>query len=170
MQPFEQLINAFRRMGQDEEADEIAIYKNQKLNEQKSFFKKFGNYFLYYTVKYGYRPWRAIIYFIIPIILLGWILFGLAYNRGEMFLNKSDLYLISKKESLIKEHPHFNALIYSLDVFIPFVDLNQRIYWEPFPKSTFGKLCLYYYWFHIFAGWILSALVAISFIGLIRRE
>lgn len=40
-------------------------------------------------------------------------------------------------------HPLEHPLIYSIDVFIPFVDLHQEDYWEPNPKNKTDRIYRY---------------------------
>ena len=80
---------------------------------------------------------------------------------------------------------HLNALhplLYSLDVFLPFVDLHQEHYWWP-DEGTKGECTLagrtitirgsslrLYLWMQIIAGWLLSAIFVAGITGLIRNN
>ncbi|WP_210407761.1 hypothetical protein, partial [Hydrocoleum sp. CS-953] len=68
---------------------------------------------------------------------------------------------------------------YSLDTFIPIVDLHQQTYWLPNPKKgreiplilfkvKTGALLKWYLWVHIVFGWILTSLWVAGFSGLVR--
>ena len=71
-------------------------------------------------------------------------------------------------------------LLYSLDVFLPFVNLHQEHYWWPdaeakgestifgYRLNVRGSLVLYYLWLQIIAGWLLSAIFIAGMTGLIR--
>ncbi len=73
-------------------------------------------------------------------------------------------------------------LLYSLDVFLPFVNLHQQHYWWPdaeakgectiagYPIRVEGSLVLYYLWLQIIAGWLLSAIFIAGVTGLIRND
>ncbi len=79
-------------------------------------------------------------------------------------------------------YPHFNAFVYSLENFLPVVDLNQGMYWRPNPSHDtaghvhsegenhrhFGAFLHWYLWIHILAGWILTPLLAAGLSGLIH--
>jgi hypothetical protein len=83
-------------------------------------------------------------------------------------------------------YPRFNALVYSLDVFLPFVDLNQVCYWIPGEKPTKPRIsrnCLMhigpyslkasavlhaYLWFQTLAGWTLCTLLAAAVTGIVE--
>ena len=73
-------------------------------------------------------------------------------------------------------------LLYSLDVFLPFVNLHQEHYWWPDGRATGevtmlggrvpvrGSLLRSYLWLQIIAGWILSAIFVTGVTGLIRGD
>jgi hypothetical protein len=73
-------------------------------------------------------------------------------------------------------------LLYSLDVFLPFVNLHQEHYWWPDGRATGdfavlggrvpirGSILRCYLWLQIIAGWILSAIFLAGVTGLIRGD
>lgn len=75
-----------------------------------------------------------------------------------------------------------SAVRYSLDVFLPFVDLHQEHYWWPasevsgrcavlgLPLQINGALVLYYLWVQIIAGWILGAIFVAGVTGQIAND
>ena len=82
------------------------------------------------------------------------------------------------RSSLEPLHP----FLYSLDVFLPFVNLHQEHYWWPNPDSRgvatifgyevpwLGSFTRYFLWSQIVAGWVLSAILLAGVTGLIRRD
>jgi hypothetical protein len=74
------------------------------------------------------------------------------------------------------------SLLYSLDVFLPFVNLHQEHYWWPDGEATGestilglrlsvrGSLVLYYLWLQIISGRLLSAIFIAGVTGLIRND
>ncbi len=60
--------------------------------------------------------------------------------------------------------PAFHALVYSIDVFVPLIDLCQAKFY--LPKDGWVQV---YHWVHIGAGWVLSTLLAVGLTGLVRR-
>lgn len=73
-------------------------------------------------------------------------------------------------ECLFPEYPRFHALVYSVDVFIPFFALHQEPYWYPHPPKgePIQWLFVLWYWFEIAAGWVLTSLLVLSSTGLLR--
>src|SRR5215472_10187342 len=73
-------------------------------------------------------------------------------------------------------------LLYSLDVFLPFVNLHQEHYWWPNAAASGeltiagvrlqmrGSFVLYYIWAQIIAGWLLSAIFIAGVTGLLRND
>jgi len=82
--------------------------------------------------------------------------------------------------SVSEDYPAFNAVVYSIDVFLPIIDLHQQRYWLPnanrghevpllICKCKAGALLRWYFWAHIILGWVLSSLWIASVTGLVRR-
>ena len=76
------------------------------------------------------------------------------------------------------DYPKFCALVYSLDMFVPLVNLHQANYWLPnankgsemrILKIRTGGLLSLYMWVHIIVGWILTTLFVVGLTGLARR-
>jgi uncharacterized protein YjbI with pentapeptide repeats len=81
---------------------------------------------------------------------------------------------------LSRVYPDFNPLLYSLDVFVPVLDLGMDRYWRPNPNhlrpawgETLWMTGSALYWLTIlqrFLGAILIAIMVTSFTGLLTRE
>ncbi|MDY7008904.1 MAG: hypothetical protein SWX82_34605, partial [Cyanobacteriota bacterium] len=157
-----------------------------KLNK----LSKFWNYFLDITIAYGYKPTKALVWSSI-FISIGWNLFALGhYNCFNSISNNKCLFSPASEISPYTEetndnkiididYPEFNLWLYSLDTFIPIVDLHQQTYWLPnsqkgkeIPLILFkvktGALLQWYLWVHIIFGWILTSLWVAGFSGLVR--
>jgi hypothetical protein len=84
-------------------------------------------------------------------------------------------------------YPVFNPLIYSLENFLPVVELHQDKYWRPNPRhtvsaksrrggeprdpsSTPSRLLRWYLWLHILAGWTITPLLFAGLSGLVRPD
>ena len=81
---------------------------------------------------------------------------------------------------MVDEYQTFNAFIYSLDAFIPIVNLHQQNYWLPDTnkgrilkilgiQTRWGSLLRIYLWVHICLGWIITSLWVAGLTGLVRR-
>jgi hypothetical protein len=81
-----------------------------------------------------------------------------------------------------RRYERLYPLLYSLDVFLPFVNLHQEHYWWPDADASGrcrvlratvncrGSFVLYYLWAQIIAGWILSAIFVAGVTGLIKGD
>ena len=120
------------------------------------------------------------LYVSLLVITIGAVLFKIGYLTKFIVATGDDAYYEGTEE--IKDtHPKFNALIYSLETFVPIVKLKLEEYWIPdanrgfvllwfdrFPLLTVGGLFRCYLWFHILAGWVLTTLWVAGFTGLLK--
>jgi hypothetical protein len=158
VQPYEQLIRVFRQTGLQDDARQIAIARQQALHRKRKGFSRFGSWLLGATIDYGYRPQKVMLRYILPILALGILVFTWASSAGLM-LPATD-----------PPAPVFDPLAYSVDVFLPIVDLHQEDAWEPNTASASGLAVQYYLYFHILSGWLFTTLAVAAVTGLVRRE
>jgi sRNA-binding regulator protein Hfq len=169
--PYEQLAKVLEKIGHSEDAKRILIEKEKKITSLSGFglWKRFWRgVVLRFTIGYGHRPWRAL-WFIGFFILLGFIVFGGGYKAGIIVPVEKDA------------SPKFNAFVYSVEMFVPVVDLHMKKYWLPdankseilkFKKYSFhirGDIIRWYMWVHICAGWILTTLWVVGLTGLVKK-
>ena len=79
----------------------------------------------------------------------------------------------------------FCPWVYSLDTFLPIVDLHQEGRWLPnrgggdlvtafcpdrYVGITWGELLYMWFWLEILLGWLLTTLALAGLTGLIRRD
>ena len=195
-QTYEQLAEVLRKEGDTDAATEILIHKERDNREKLNRLGKFWNRFLDITIAYGYKPTKALVWSSI-FISIGWNFFGFGYyncsdsisNNKCAFSPSSEIspYPDSTEQSTTEtnnktiniDYPEFNLWLYSLDTFIPIVDLHQQTYWLPNPKKgeeiplilfkvKTGAFLQWYLWIHIVCGWILTSLWVAGFSGLVR--
>ncbi len=190
-QPYEQLAAVLRNNGYDVEAKKILIAKNYDRAERGKFttwFEKFWYRVLGPMIEYGYHPLN-VLWGIAAFIVLGWSLFRTGYRRGLITpidesayvkITGSDGIRRAKVQELSDIYPKLNYFMYSVDTFVPFIDLYQAKYWRPnaghghkifkikgFSTHTGGLLRLYL-WIHLITGWALTMLLVAGLSGLIR--
>ena len=165
-QPYEQLAEVLKRSGHEEDAKEVLIAKNEdyaKLDTELSMAQKFWYKILGPMIGYGYRPLKAFLPILI-IIVLGWVLFWSGYQKGVI-------------SPMAEDHPVFQPLVYSIDMFLPVVNLYQGNYWLPDASKVWFECksvkisswwLLGYLRIHIMAGWVLTTLLLGGLTGLIR--
>jgi hypothetical protein len=171
-QPYEQLAAVMNAAGNREVARKVLLAReDDRLQFTKMEFCERMLHRLYgFFLSYGYYRWKPLLWGFV-IILLGWLLFW-AGHRVEV--------MTPLKEGA-DASGGFSALVYSLDVFVPLVDLRQASYFMPNPNLTgelsisdkikipvTGKFLRRFLWFEIFAGWILTTLLVLGLTGLVR--
>jgi len=167
-QPYEQLAKVLRESGREEDAKKILIEKNwnQIRSGKMPFFARLWRRITGWTIGFGYRPMRAL-WIALFIIALGVGCFTWGNQTGKMTpVKKGEITYADGQGNvaLSKDYPRFYSIIYSIDLFVPLVDLQQVSYWMP----SGSVLLSCYMWLHIVAGWILSTLLVVSLTGLLR--
>jgi hypothetical protein len=179
-QPYKQLAKVLQASGEGDEAIEVMVAKEQdeiqygKLGDfEKSWRKLLG------IIDYGYRPQKAL-YGALLIVLLGAILFCGGYNekvlvetgqscrRGNVSTSPTPT-VTPLTLTTTTSSQRFNAFFYSLDLFLPIIDLGLEKSWQPDTNCDGGIALRYYYWFHIIMGWALTTLAVAGYSGLVRK-
>ncbi len=185
LQPYEQMARVLRVNGYKRAAVQVLVGERKDLRcyGDLKFWARSWNWLLGFAIGYGYRPHKALIG-VIVFIILGSCLFNLGYSEGLFSPSKSHPYGTENQIDvpIAGDYPTFNAVAYSLDTFIPIVDLNQKSYWLPntnkgkkielpfLGRKTQGSLLQCYLWIHISFGWILNSLWIASFTNLVRKD
>ena len=160
LQPHRQLADILRKSGYEDNARDVLIDMHKARREQGGF-SKFGwiwSWILQGTIGFGYRSHRTLLW-ALALVLLGAFLFNAGYQAGHLVPPKPETKTVSQ----------FNALGYSLDSFLPIINLHQEELWVPTGVGA-GRWIQYYYWFHICLGWALITLGVAGFTGLVRKE
>jgi hypothetical protein len=171
-QTYDQLAKAFRNMGQDGDARKVLIAKQIERRKHLGVFNRSLSFLLHLTTGYGYQMWRALL-FAAAFIMIGWLVFDGAYEAGRFNSTKFNYSSSEKSIAYIKEklnYPSFNSFVYSIDAFLPIVDLHQESHWLPRSNDADARWIWMYLWFHILMGWLLTTLVVASITGIVRRE
>lgn len=161
LQPFRQLADALRRTGYEDNARTVLIYMYDVRRKRGGLspWGRFWSVLLKWTIGYGYRSHRAFIW-ALAFVLVGAIVFYEA-NRNHLIVPaKADGTGIAS----------FNPFAYSLDTFLPIINLRQRESWIPDGQDSSGFMVQVYLWIHIIVGWILTTLGVAGFTGLVKKE
>ncbi len=133
------------------------------------------NLLLAITVRYGYHP-ALIILWMAPLVLFGACVFSQAYSSCLMAPSTERIYLDPQFQcsngnwGLPREYPHFHPIVYSLDVFFPVVDLQQKAFWQPNEVRPQGLVFRTYFWVHTVVGWVLTGIAVAGLTRLIKRD
>ena len=193
-QPWKQLQTVLEKMGHQQDADLVGIAFEDHLHQigrYRGVAKVFHAGYKY-LIGYGYRRLR-LLYWMLGVWLLCGALYGWAAYQGIMapshplvFQNKDYAEKCKNNWYLCKELPDaytgFQPLMYSLDVLLPLVDLQQERDWAariPTPQATFYQEIGHWTWAHgvrimmwleILFGWLASLILVAVLTGLRRRR
>jgi hypothetical protein len=186
-EPYRQLAQVLRRDGREEAAVQVEIAReNARL---KYGGMNIPNWLwleaLRVTIGYGYRPLRAL-WWILAFVLCGALLFRWGYGAGLITPTEEGAYRTFIGSGTPPRHyPPFSSLVYSLENFLPVVDLHQGTYWRPNPhhyptnrgrklkrveSTVSARLLRCYLWVHILAGWTITPLLFAGLAGLLRND
>ena len=122
---------------------------------------------------YGYKPYFALIR-LAWLIAICTVVFWAGYPQ---YMTKSISYEYTqnaatqgKGSAQASDYPDFQPLIYSIDVALPIVDLQQERYYMPKSKSQLGGLYWIINWFEVLAGWFLASMGIAGATGIIRKD
>lgn len=196
-QPYRQLAQVLSQDGAEEGATQVRVDKENAITQYAhlKMSDRLWRFILRITIGYGYRPLRAL-WWILLFVVIGAAFFGWGYRSRLITPTDASAY-----ETFIRtgepppHYPSFNAFVYSLENFMPVVDLHQGIYWRPNPlharyegratlpsgshpknaamtrgRETAAKMLSWYLWIHILAGWTITPLLFAGLAGLLRND
>jgi hypothetical protein len=161
-QPYEQLAKVLLGNGDDSGVRTVLIAMENARREygNLTWWERLWSLVLYETIRYGYNTWQAL-WFIGGFVIFGTCLFFFGSKFGA--ITQTD------KEGTEHFRP-FNSLIYSLETFLPLVDLQQAKHWAPKSEgSAFGRCLRWYLWIHILMGWFFTSMLIAGITGLVQK-
>jgi len=176
-QPYRELARAFRESGDEIGAMRILIASEDERYRQYGWTGAILGGFLKRTIGYGHRPLLTV-FWMVGVIVLGWAIVAVGKRAGVMRPTWPENPPAWEKTS----YPELHPFLYSLDVFLPFVNLHQERYFWPDGDASGdcvifrgrlgvrGSVVQYYLWLQIMSGWLLSAVFIAGVTGLIRNE
>ena len=188
-QPFRQLAKALGEMGHDEGAIQVRIAKeiDQRRFGNESMLQRAWSLIMQYTIGFGYKPLRAL-WWIAGFVAIGTILFAWGYRMRVITPTEESAYreFVANGEAP-PHYPVFNPFVYSLENFLPVVELHQDKFWRPNPRhlvsgrttrsgrmqdpsSLPSRMLRAYLWLHILAGWTITPLLFAGLSGLVRPD
>jgi hypothetical protein len=188
-QPFRQLAKVLSEMGRDEGSTQVRIAKEiaQRQLGHLSLPERAWSLMMQYTIGFGYVPLRAL-WWIAGFVGFGTILFGWGYRARIITPTEEGAYSDFVAHGEAPPHyPVFNPFVYSLENFLPVVELHQDKYWRPNPRHQVSgrakrghaprdpsyapsQLLRCYLWLHILAGWTITPLLFAGLSGLVRPD
>jgi hypothetical protein len=190
-QPYRQLAKVLSEAGDDSGTRRVLIaMENSRLKYGKfGWYSRAWAWALRLTIGYGYQPFRAG-WWVAVFVLVGFLLFSWGQDAGV---------LKQLPDQNAAAYQPFNAFIYSLETFLPLVDLQFAKHWFPTAQlvpehsvdllkhlrhwpfgwlphwehqfaPNFGEHLRWYFWLHILAGWFFSTMFVAGVTGLVRRD
>jgi hypothetical protein len=198
-QPWEQVIKVLREMGHPLEASKVAIAKQERMRKAGKVggpFKQALHRLYGLLAGYGYRPLNTV-QWMLAVFLGCAFFFHIGADYGYIgpttpLLNSPEIAAQVNaecghrfeldKERWIKcsamppEYTTFQPLVYSLDLILPLVDLQQEADWAPIvedpPGNTlpFGAFLRWLMWFEILFGWAMSLMLVAVLGKLVNKD
>ena len=176
-QPYRQLAKVLREVGDEKGAVKVLVAEGDARYRQMGVLGRVLGTFLKYTIGYGHRPLLAL-FWSLGVVLIGWAMVSIGARAGVMAQSWPEHLPVGTTKS----HEELHPLLYSLDMFLPVVDLHQEYYWWPDTTmsgsvdafglriSISGRFLRHYLWLQIMAGWVLSGIFIAGVTGLIRND
>ena len=189
-QPWRQAATVLRAMGHDEEAQELSIERRvrQRLARDTPRFRRFVSWLLHLVADYGFNPWKTVRISVATVLLFASIFWLLAWSCGGFGVwsdtpgacGAAPVYLAVQHAGVEarfadRAYPAFSPVFYSLDMFVPFMDLGSEGYWRANVRAyrgavPIGWLLYVLVVFERFLGAILIAIAVTGFTGLLTRD
>ena len=147
LQPYQQLAALYADIGQPGQARQVLYAAERRHRAVMSVPGRAWSLLQDVTVGYGYRPARAAVW-LAALLLIGSLIYGAA--PPAPFASSAA--------------PHFNPVIYTLDLLLPVVDLGQKHAYNPAGLQQWFSYLL------TAAGWILATTIATSIARIITRR
>jgi len=171
-QPYEQLAARYRQAGQDTEARVVAINRRRDLRKygNLNWYRKFGNWFLDKTIRYGYQTWRAGVGLAAVFgIFLVLSVFGQHHHVIIPTGDVKGLHPVPTAMHCTSDYPCFYPFGYTIDTVIPIINVHQADHWGPDGRAPAGMVWVAAVWVATAAGWALATLLIAGYTGLVRQ-
>ena len=174
-QPWRQAASVLNSMGYEQVSRKLSIERRTQERKAKnaSLMTKVQGWFLYWLAEYGFNPWKTLAWSLAVIFL-----FGFVFNMyPEAFAQVRYGDLIQPSLEGQNQYPTFNGFLYSLDTFVPIIDLGFETYWraDTSKSSTsltfnLGSVLAILFVLERLIGAVLVALTITGFTGFLSRD
>jgi hypothetical protein len=146
-QPYEQLAGYYTALGQPARGRAVLHERERVQRRSRNLAPRIWGLLQDVTVGYGYRPRRA----------LAWL--GILLATGSVVFS-----VVPPPALQTGAAPHFNGIIYTLDLLLPVVNLGQKYAFNPGGPEQWLS------YFLIAAGWTLATTVAAGAARVLQRS
>jgi len=151
---YKQFAKTLSSTGRNDDAKKVLIQmeKDRTKNTQFPYLIIVWRFILSLVIDFGYNPLKIIK---ISICLIIGFTFLICFTGSD--------FLVSNEVSI---NPERNALFYSVDTFVPLIDLKQSSFWVPDPSRSLILAVIW--WVYVIIGWLFSIILAAAVTGLIK--
>jgi hypothetical protein len=148
-QPYQQLAAHYTAIGQPAQARQVLRESERVQRRTMTPLGRAWSLLQDVTVGYGYTPWRAMTWLVV-LLVTGSLVYYFAppppFRSGSVAV------------------PHFNAVIYTVDLLLPVVDLGQKHAFDPAGAEQWLSYLL------VAAGWVLVTTIAAGAARVLSRR
>lgn len=144
-QPYEQLARYYRSLGHDEQARTVQLAKQRHRRQGLRPVVRLWGYLQDTALGYGYRPGRALLWLIALVAAL------------------SGYFTAFPPRAVVTPAPHFQPVIYALDLLVPVLGLGQKSAYVPTGAGQWVA------WAGTLVGWILATTILAAITRAITR-
>jgi hypothetical protein len=172
-QPYEQLATVYRQAGQDDQARKVAIARRADLRKYAGLnpYRRFGNWFLDWTIKYGYQTWRAAVG--LAVVFVAFLVLSVLAQHQHVMVPIGEiegLHSVPSATRCTSDYPCFYPAGYAIDTVIPIINVHQADYWSPNGDAPWGWFWVGLSWIATAVGWALATLLVAGYTGLVRQD
>jgi hypothetical protein len=173
-QPYEQLARFYEQSGLDTEARAIAVARRRDLRSygRLNWYHRAGNWFLDFTIRYGYATWRAV-FGLAALYLAVFAVFSYAQNQRDALVpsqSTAGLPGTVSASRCVSYYPCFSPYGYAIDTVVPLINLHQADSWRPNASAPDGWLYVSVSWVGTVFGWALATLTVAGYTGIVRNS
>jgi hypothetical protein len=145
-QPYEQLATYYRSLGHDEQARTVQLAKQRHRRRGLRLPARAWGHVQDAALGYGYRPGRALL----------WL--------AALVTAMSSYFAEYPPHPVSTATPHFQPVIYALDILIPVLGLGQKNAYVPTGSGQWIA------WAGVLAGWVLATTIIAAVTRAISRN
>ena len=160
-QPYTQLMAVYRQEGRDSDARRVGYQRERHRRGQLDFLSKSWNFFLQWTVRYGYTPLLALGWLAV-LVVAGTLVFSSFHNHGQLVIGPFHSH--GRLVAVKSHHSPFVASIYTLDRLIPVVSFGLRDAFAPTGAAQWWAFA------YTLLGWVLTIAVVAGLTAAVRRD
>jgi hypothetical protein len=172
-QPYEHLAAVYRQAGQDGRARKVSIARraDQRKYRDLNPYRWLGNWFLDWTIKYGYQTWRAAAGLVL--VFMVFLVLSFLAQQHHLMVPVGDtdgLHYLPSATKCTSDYPCFYPFGYAIDTVIPIINVHQADNWGPYAPPPLGHAWVACTYVATGLGWALATLLVAGYTGLVRQD